>query len=264
MGHTRAVSERQPTGRRTAFRVIAAIMGVSGTAFGAFTAIFGIVSEDQRIHAFHNSVVATLLLVLAALPALLAARNPGHSTGPLMQLTMVGVAGLATMAIALTIDPFTLPFIALVGVLWILRPSRDPAIPVGRVSPLLLLLVLGAAIPLFVYAFGQAELQRLDQASEHAEFYHWVETSFYAAAIPLVALLAALRPVAYRLSAWSAGIAVAVLGEASLALPGYASALDTSWAWAALVGGIAFVGAAEWERRRLGSARSEASPPRSP
>jgi hypothetical protein len=239
-------------------------MGVSGAAFGAFTAIFGIVSEDQRIHAFHNSVVATLLLVVSALPALLAARDPDHSTGPLMQLTMVGVAGLATMAIALTIDPFTLPFIALVGVLWTLRPSRDPAIPVGRASPLLLLLVLGAAIPLFVYALGQAELQRLDQTSEHAEFYHWVETSFYAAAIPLVALLAAVRPAAYRLSAWSAGIAVAVLGGASLALPRYASALETSWAWAALVGAIAFVGAAEWERRRIGSARSEASAPRSP
>jgi hypothetical protein len=264
MGHTRGVSKRPPRARRTAFRVIATIMGISGAAFGAFTVIFGIVSEDQRIHAFHNSVVATLLLVLSALPALLAARDPDSSTGPLMQLTMVGVAGLATMVIALTIDPFTLPFIALVGVLWILRPSRDPVIPPGRASPFLVLLVAGAAIPLFVYAFGQAELQRLDQTSEHAELYHWIETSFYAAAIPLVALLAALRPVAHRLSAWSAGIAVAVLGEASLALPSYASALDTSWAWAALGGGIAFVGVAEWERRRLGPARPEASSPRSP
>jgi hypothetical protein len=237
-------------------------MGISGAAFGAFTAIFGIVSEAQRIHAFHNAIVATLLLVLSALPALLTARNPDHSTGPLMQLTMVGVAGLATMLLALKIDPFTLPFIALVGVLWVLRPGRDPLMPSGRASPVLLMFVLGAAIPLFVYAFGQAELQRLDQTSEHAQFYHWIETSFYAAAIPLVGLLAALRPATYRLAAWSAGIAAAVLGEASLALPGYASSLDTPWAWAVLVGGIAFVGTAEWERRRLGSVRSGVSLPR--
>jgi hypothetical protein len=128
----------------------------------------------------------------------------------------------------------------------------------------LLVLVLGAAIPLFVYAFGQAELQRLDKTSEHAAFYHWIETSFYAAAIPLVALLTAFRPAAYRLAAWSAGLAAAVLGAASLAFSGYASALDRTWAWTAIVSSIAFVGAAEWERRRLRPAGYVASALRSP
>jgi uncharacterized membrane protein (UPF0136 family) len=248
------VREAPSRSRRTAFRIIATVMGVSGAAFGAYTAIFGIVSEDQRIHAFHNAIVATLLLVLSALPALLAARDPDRSTVPLVQLTVVGIAGLGTMILALEIDPFTLPFIALVGVLWILRPSRDPVIPRGRASPVLLALVVGAAVPLIAYALGQAEVQRLDETSEHSQFYHWVETSFYAAAIPLVGLLAALRPVAYRLSARSSGFALAVLGAASLALPGYASALENPWAWSALAGGIAYVGVAEWEYRRLSSA----------
>ena len=40
------------------------------------------------------------------------------------------------------------------------------------------------------------------------------------------------------------------LGGASLLLEGRASAVDASWAWAALAGGMAFVGVAGWEARR--------------
>jgi drug/metabolite transporter (DMT)-like permease len=237
--------------RRTIFRSIAVIMAVSGAAFGLFTAVFGIVGEGQEIHAFHNAVVATLLLVLSAPAAIAATREPERSTGPLIHLAMVGVAGLITMALSLTLDPFTLPFVVLVGVLWALRPSREQSFPRGRPSPILLLLVAGAAVPLVAYALGQAELQRIDSSSEHAEFYHWVETSFCAVAILLLGLLVAVRPAASRLSGWSAGVALAVLGVASLLLPGRASALETPWAWAALAGSLVFVSVAEWERRRL-------------
>jgi hypothetical protein len=47
-----------------------------------------------------------------------------------------------------------------------------------------------------------------------------------------------------------AGAGVAVLGGASLALEGYASALDTAWAWAALGGSLVFLTVVEWESRR--------------
>jgi hypothetical protein len=228
-------------------------MGVSGAGFGLFTAVFGIISEDQAEHAIHNSVVATLLVVLSAAPALAAARDPEHSTVPLMHLTAVGIAGMATMALSLTIDPYTLPFILLVGMLWALQPAREQPIPEGRPSWILLVLVLASVVPLVVYALDNAELQRVDRTSEHADLYHWVETSFYAIAIILLGLLAALRPAVFRLSAWSAGIALVVLGIASLFLPGHASAIDGSWAWGAVAGGAAFVAAAEWERRRLGA-----------
>lgn len=240
----------QSTGRRRAFRVIAMLMAVSGVAFGLFTAIFGIIEESQRIHAFHNAVVASLLLVLSAPAALVAARAPERSGRPLVHLAAVGIAGLITMALSLTLDPFTLPFIVLVGVLWALRPNREHQIPAGRPSPILLVLVLAAAVPLVVYALGQADLQRIDSSSEHADFYHWVETSFYSVAVLLLGLLTALRPAAHRLSAWSAGVALAVLGGASLALKNHASALDTPWAWAALVGSLVFLVVAEWESRR--------------
>jgi hypothetical protein len=237
-------------GRFRAVRLIAAIMAVSGVAFGLFTAVFGIVSEAQEIHAFHNVVVAALLLVLSAPPAIAAARAPDRAAGPLLHLAAVSVAGLITMVLGLKVDIFTLPFIVLVGVLLMLRVPRGPALARGRLSPSLAVLVAVAALPLVIYALAQADLQRIDISSEHAEFNHWVEASFYAIAVLLLGLMAALRPAAHRLTAWCAGLGLAILGGASLALGPYPSALDAPWAWAALLGGLVFVSIAEWERLR--------------
>lgn len=239
-------------GRRTVFRVVAVIMAVSAVAFGLFTAVFGIISDAQRIHAFHNVVVASLLLILSAPPAIAAARAPERAAPHVAHLVALGLAALATMALALKFDVFTLPFVAAIAVLAPLRVPREPTLGPGRPSPVLAVLVAAAAIPLVAYALRQAELQRLDTTSQHAEFNHWVETSFYAVAILLLGVLVALRPARLRPSAWTAGLALAVLGGASLLLPSYASALDSPWAWAALAGGVVFVAAAEWETRRTG------------
>jgi MFS family permease len=240
-------------GRVRAVRIIAWVMAVAAVAFGLFTAVFGIISETQRIHSFHNVVVASLLLIVSAPAAIAIARDPERSGRALMVLSAVAVAGAVTMILALTFDPFTAPFVILSGVLWVLRPDRTRPFPSGRVSPLLIVLVLAAVVPLGAYALGQAELSRIDRSSEHAEFFHWVETSFFAAAILLLGLLASIRPAAYRLAAWCGGLALAIVGLASVLLPEYASAMDPLWGWAALVGGVVFVAAAEWEGRRLGN-----------
>src|SRR5687768_4925052 len=236
-------------------RVLAAIMAVSALGFGVFTIVFGIVSPAQAPHALHNLVVASLLLVMSAPPVIAVARDPYRSTRSLVILAAVGIAGLATMALSLTPDPFTLPFVVLVGVLWMLQSDRRDAIPPGRPSVLLVGLVIVASAPLVVFAIGHAELQRTDHTSEHAAFYHWVETSFYAVAVLLLGLRAAMRPVAYRLAAWYGGIALALLGLGSLALGGHASAIPAPWALAAVVGGLAFIGVTEWEVRRRATVR---------
>jgi hypothetical protein len=128
--------------------------------------------------------------------------------------------------------------------------ARGAVVAPGRPNPALAVLTVAALVPLVLYALAQAEQQRIDTTSEHAEFNHWVETSFYAAAILLLGALAAFRPAQFRFSAWSAGVSLAVLGGISLAYQGNPSALDAPWGWAALVGGIAFVGAAEWTAAR--------------
>ena len=245
-------------------RVLATFMAVSAVGFGVFTIVFGIVSPAQAPHALHNLVVASLLLVMSAPPVIAVARDPHRSVRALVILAAVGIAGLATMALSLTPDPFTLPFVVLVGVLWMLQPDRSGALPPGRPSAILLGLVLVAAAPLIILAIGQAELQRTDHTSEHAAFFHWVETSFYAVAVLLLGLLAAVRPVAYRLAAWYGGIALALFGLGSLALSSHASAIPAPWALAAVMGAAAFVGVTEWEVRRrapnVSPAAGETSP----
>ncbi|HEX6261264.1 MAG TPA: hypothetical protein VF097_00290 [Actinomycetota bacterium] len=244
-----SVRDARSTGRLRAFRVIAMVMAVSAIAFGLFTAI-GAVSEAQEIHAYHNVIVASLLLVLSAPPVVAAARGPERAAPYLVHLVMLGVAAVATMAIALMVDVFTLPFVALAVVLILLRVPREPAVGAGRPSVPLAIVVAVAAVPLLAYAIDQAGMQRADASSEHAQLNHWVEVAFYAAAIPLLGALAAIRPRVFRPAGLTAGAALAILGGGSLLLEGYASSPDARWAWAALAGGLVLLGLVEWEARR--------------
>jgi hypothetical protein len=52
------------------------------------------------------------------------------------------------------------------------------------------------------------------------------------------------------MSAWCAGITLAIVGGASLMLSDHASALRSPWSAMALAGGIVFVVVDEWEARR--------------
>ena len=236
--------------RLTAMRVIAWLLTASGVAFGLFTIVFGLVGPDQAIHAVHNAVVASLLIVLTAPPMVAVARAPERAIRPLVILAALAVAGLAAMALALTPDPFILPVLVLIGVLWLLAPSRDGALPPGRPSLVMLAFVLAGAVLLVPYAIDNAGLQRTDHTSDHAAFFHWVETSFTAAGIVLVGLVAALRPRAFRMATWCAGLTLAILGAASVLFGQHASALAAPWSWAALAGGLAFIALGEWEARR--------------
>jgi hypothetical protein len=229
--------------------MLALVMAIAAIGFGLFTIVFGIVGPDQQPHAFHNGIVAALLIVISAPPVVAIAIAPERPVRPLVVLTAIGVAAIGTMLIALTIDPFTMPFVVLSGVLWALAEDRSDPFPDGGMSVPLLVLSGLAAVALFPYAGDQAGLQRMDHTSDHAAFFHWVEMSFYAAAIPLLAGLAAYRSRAYVLAGRTAGVALLVLGGASLLFAQYASALPPALAWAVLGGGVMFLGVVEWQRR---------------
>ena len=229
-------------------KIIAWLLAVSGVAFGLFTIVFGIIGPDQDIHAVHNAVVASLLLVLTAPPMIAVARAPERAIRPLVILGALAIAGLAAMALALTPDPFILPVLILIGVLWWLAPSRDGVIPQGRASLAMGALVCGRC-PLVPYAIEHAALQRTDHVSAHAAFYHWVERHS--------------RRLGSSSSGWRspapgcvsdgdgcAGPTLAILGAASVLFADHASALASPWSWAALIGGLAFVVFGEMEARR--------------
>jgi hypothetical protein len=237
------------TWRIRATRILAAVMAVAAIGFGLFTIVFGIVSPDQQPHAFHNAIVAALLIVISAPPVVAIAVAPERPIRPLVMLTAIGAAAVGTMLIAVTIDPFTLPFVVLSGLLWALAADRSDPFPDGRTSVPLLLLSGLAAVALFPYAWEQAGLQRIDHVSAHSAFYHWVEMSFYAATIPLLAALASFRPRDYAPAGRIAGVALIVFGGSSLLFVEYASALSPALAWAVMAGGAVFLGAVEVQRR---------------
>src|SRR5688500_20400039 len=112
-------------------RVIAWILALSGVAFGLFTIVFGLVGRDQEIHAVHNAVVASLLIVLTAPPMVAVAGAPERAIRPLVILAALAVAGLAAMALALPPHPSILPVLMLIGVAWRLAPRREGAVPPG-------------------------------------------------------------------------------------------------------------------------------------
>ena len=231
-------------------KVMAWILAVTGVAFGLFTIAFGIVGPDQEIHAVHNAVVASLLIVLTAPPMIAVARGPERAGRPLVILAALAAAGLASMGLALTPDPFILPVLVLIGVLWWLAPTREGAWPPGRLSIVMVALVIAGAVLLVPYGVENAGFQRTDHSSDHAAFFHWVETSFYAMGIVLVGLVAALRPAAFRMATLSAGIALVILGAASVLFAQHASAIGAPWSLLAVLGGVVFVAAGELEARR--------------
>ena len=231
-------------------RVIAWLLIATGIGFSLFTIVFGVVVPNQEIHAVHNAVVVALISVLTVPALVVVARAPEASARELLILGALAIVGVVAMAISLTPDPFILPVLILIGVLWFLAPSREVAVARDRPSLAMLVLGIGALVLLVPYVLGHAALQRTDQTSEHARFFHWVETAFYSLGIPVLGLLGAWGPRAFRLATWCAGIALAILGAASVAFASIPSALPSPWSWAALIGGLAFIGLGEWEARR--------------
>jgi hypothetical protein len=80
-------------------------------------------------------------------------------------------------------------------------------------------------------------------------FFHWPGMAAVAAAIILVGLLAALRIRGWRVSAWTAGLALAYYGLVSVLTPGDASSGGSLWGGLAIAWGIVFIILAEREAR---------------
>jgi len=66
--------------------------------------------------------------------------------------------------------------------------------------------------------------------------------------------VASLRARGWRLSAWCAGIGLAVFAAGSLLNPDAPSAAETPWALASLAWSVVFIATAEWVRRRESAA----------
>jgi hypothetical protein len=100
-----------------------------------------------------------------------------------------------------------------------------------------------------------AELRQATSSNEEFEAAqhvgHWSTMGAFALIVLGLAAVGALRPPGWRIPAWSAGLSSILYGSASFANPGDASSATSLWALLAIAWGVAFILAAERERREL-------------
>ena len=198
--------------------------------------------EAHRTHdVAYGALFATLVVgVLAQL------RRPERNVAG---MTMALVPGASLLAAAAVVDDLDRVFefnplryaAALAVVSALLHPSGRGFFRSFRhaaVSWPMLGTVAVAAVPLVAFASSNLRLQR-EVADLHTFMGHYGFMAALSYTIVGVGVLASLRPVGWRLTAWVAALLAAVLGLTSLLYPDAASSLAGGWAIAATAWGAA-------------------------
>lgn len=275
-----AVRERlrsTPT-RRIVFVVLALLLAVlfaypgSGILFGWSS------TEDGGIHRFHTVVwgIHTGLILSVGYFALLIRPTERVATaqqvGVAMALMMTVFFGSIVVphfgAPGIGIDRvvFSLLILVLTGILLGLHPRRAELLwSGGRLSrPMAAMGVIGLALAA-PYALEHVQIQMAADVATDPHSAggreHWDEVATTSLALPLVALIAALRSRGCRLVAWTAGVGTIVFGAASIVMPTQASSPGVAWGAVALVGGGLFIVVAEIETRRTAPPNDISEPP---
>ena len=172
-----------------------------------------------------------------------------------LQQALIGLLALAVAGLlGDRVEPLLggLVFAAATVIAAALHPARGELFRRGAgLSAPLFALSVAAAIPAIVYAEHMLALSRdagpscfMGQCARGDRF---AEIPALVIALALVGLLASARTGGWRVSAWSAGVAAAILGLTSMALPDVTGSLGWAWSALAVAWGILVVAAAEWQ-----------------
>jgi hypothetical protein len=264
-GHetTAEIAPSGSSGRRVAFTVLTLVFaaGALGGLFGIGIVIGWFDNAEGGIHRVHDISFGILYGVLLTVALLAMARRPERTPSAFLQVIAVLLATLLSGIVSAdTAYLFIAAVLAVIAaILWALHPARDTILHASvNLSPAMAAVAIVGAVPLVWFALTAAGLQRNGSpADPHVQMDHWGAMAAMAFGLVLVGLLASARVTGWRLSAWCAGVGVAVYGLASIVfhrLPGttipYAGSEGIGWGIVALVGGAVFIGVAEWEARR--------------
>lgn len=214
-------------------------------------------SADMGQHSVHTLMVSlTLWGALAGVAV--QARRPQQQIGGAYIYGIGGVVILGAMLALGAVPAEAVPF--LVGALvfsviaFVAHPSPLAAKfrPIAKPSVVLGALVLVAAVPLLIYAFGNSAFSAWfasGPGDEHYDFGHWAFMGIYPIVTILYGAVATMKVSGWRVPGWTAAVFVFGHGLVSLAVPS-ASALGTIWALLAMAWAVAFAAAVEMEARK--------------
>ena len=238
--------------RRAAFAVSIVVLCslAAGVLLGLPSLVLGWVrSGDEMMHRVHDVAWGAFAVILVCGSAAAQLWTPERRPAAMQQLLACLAAGGLSIAASGALVPSHLirgAFLAVpAAVMVALHPSRKDVFRVGRVSPILTALSVVAAVPLARFALEQIRIQRVDTLSPHGIAFHWGTMATLALAIVATMLVASIRVPGWRLSAWCAGLALAVFGLASALYPDYASSVGRAWGSCSVAMAIVFVAVAE-------------------
>jgi hypothetical protein len=215
---------------------------------------------DVMVHRVHDIGWGAFAVILVCGSAVAQLWMPERRPAAMQQLLACLAAGGVSMAASEALVPSHLIRSALIAVpaavMFALHPARRDIVRIGRVNPVLAALAIAAAVPLGQFALQQIRNQRVDTVSPHGIAFHWGTMATLALAIVATMLVASIRAPGWRLSAWCAGLSLAVFGVASVVYPDYASSVGRAWGIGAITLAIVFVCVAE--RRSLVQRRADA------
>lgn len=245
-------SRRRVFGFRAAL-VFAGLLPVMWGASSALGALGG------GTHLVHDLVGAGVLLGVLWLAPLVAMWKVRRLPGALACYLAFVAAGVAAAALSGSNGVVAVVLVVQAALVALLHPDRRKALrtPVV-VGPLLLPAALLTTAALTSYAVSQAGLQASGDA--HAVVAHYFDQAWYALAVGLLTVVAALRGDLRWFAGTAGGLALTAFGAVSVALPQVSSSLGVRWGFAALVAGLGIVALAVVDSRRLPSAATAPAP----
>jgi hypothetical protein len=223
--------------------------------FDAALVVNGWSSElDGGAHQFHfvmrgvGAVVYTLLGVVLVI-------RPQWALGVAQVAAVTGIAfpigGLLGLFFWPPVAVYPIVGLIIAGTIYaIFRHQIHGANAVTRAVPSRMLLIATAviAVPLMGFALSEAALQRGPEFV-HGDLGHWAGGTAMAVKIILMGLMASLKWPGWRVPAYAAAFSLVMFGAVSIFMPNQASSIGELWGALALLGGIAYVAAAEMEGR---------------
>jgi hypothetical protein len=240
-----------------AFRIVGWLLGVATIGLYIPFVVVSFVSDDpsQTVHRFHVVGAFAGLALIGLFSIVFVMRPDWIAAWHVLVAQALAYLFGGLMGGDLFSGFWITGLIGLV-LLGALAPDRRSLLRLpGHPSVALLTYALLCAIPAWIYAVTNAELQRLGSPTDpHVELHHWSGVAVAALAIAGAGLAASLRGAGWRLASAATAVSAVGFGIAGLLFADDPGAPIDSWSWLAIAAGIGF-----WILTRIEAAREAPS-----